>query len=76
MMSILKYVKWVLVVLVLGALISTANASTRYECWAYNNGVPLKMVHISADSNSEAVRRAWEKFRNLIQFGPESVKCK
>ena len=75
-MSGLKYVKWLLAVWVLGALVSTANASIRYECWAYNNGSPLKMVHVNADNNSDAVRRAWEKFRNVIQFGPESVKCK
>lgn len=74
--SILKYVKWVLVAWVLGALVSTANDSIRYECWAYNNGTPLRMVYISADNDSDAVRKAWEKFRNVIQFGPDSVKCK
>ena len=74
-MSGLKYLKWVLVVWILGAFVSMANASNMYECWGYNSNSPLKMVHVSADNDSDAIRRAWEKFRNVIQFGPQSVKC-
>lgn len=46
-----------------------------YECWAYKNGKPDKMVHVTAENKSEAEMLAWVKFRELgIQ--PDSVKCK
>ena len=46
-----------------------------YECWAYKNGKPDKMVHVVADSKAEAEVLPWEKFRNL-GVEPESVNCK
>ncbi len=49
--------------------------SMSYECWAYKNGKPYKMVHVSANNKSEAEALAWEKFRSL-GIEPESVNCK
>jgi len=46
-----------------------------YECWAYKNGSPYKMVHVIASNSSEAENLAWAKFRNL-GIEPESVSCK
>jgi hypothetical protein len=47
----------------------------KYECWAYKNGKPDKMVYVSAPSNAEAEVLAWEKFRSL-GINPDYVKCK
>ena len=49
--------------------------SMSYECWAYVNGKPHKMVHVIANSTSEAESLAWGKFRNL-GVNPESVNVK
>ncbi len=49
--------------------------SMKYECWAYKNGKPHKMVYVTAENKSEAEALAWEKFRNL-GIEPESVNCK
>lgn len=50
-------------------------ASMSYECWAYVGGSPSKMVHVSADSSSEAVKLAKKKMDKLkIKYN--SVKCK
>lgn len=46
-----------------------------YECWAYKNGKPHKMVHVTASNKSEAEQLAWAKFRS-IGIEPESVNCK
>ncbi len=46
-----------------------------YECWAYKNGKPYKMIRVSANSKSEAEMLAWEKFRSM-GIEPESVNCK
>jgi len=49
--------------------------SMTYECWAYKNGKPYKMVKVSASNRDEAEIFAWGKFINL-GIEPESVKCK
>ncbi|EKV32251.1 hypothetical protein C882_3315 [Caenispirillum salinarum AK4] len=59
--------------LALGA--GSAAASMSYECWTYKNGSPHKMTHVTADSNSEAVELAEEKFKRLGIKGLP-VKCK
>jgi hypothetical protein len=46
-----------------------------YECWAYKDGKPYKMVYVSANNKAEAEQLAWEKFRNL-GISPERVTCK
>lgn len=46
-----------------------------YECWAYKNGEPWKMVHVSANTKAEAESLAWAKFR-AIGIEPDSVRCK
>jgi len=46
-----------------------------YECWAYKNGKPDKMVHVTAQNKSEAEAIAWDKFKSL-GVKPESVSCK
>lgn len=46
-----------------------------YECWAYKNGKPDKMTHVSANSKEEAISLAWEKFREL-GINPEKVTAK
>ena len=54
---------------------SSSMASMSYECWAYVGGSPDKMVHVTADSNSEAVILAQKKMEDLgIKF--DYVKCK
>lgn len=58
--------------LVLGV---SANAAMSYECWAYKNGSPWKMVNVTANSKSEAVDLAWDKFKGL-DINPQSVDCK
>ena len=52
-----------------------AFAAMKYECWAYKNGKPDKMVHVTADNNDQAVGLACEKFKKLdILY--DYVKCK
>jgi len=46
-----------------------------YECWAYKNDKPYKMVKVSANNKEEAIMLAWEKFRSL-GIEPESVTAK
>jgi len=46
-----------------------------YECWAYKNGKPDKMVKVSANDKDEAAMLAWEKFRT-IGINPDSVNVK
>lgn len=67
-------------VLTLGAAgllsdVRPAAASMSYECWAYKDGHPYKMVHVLADNNAEAVSKAIDKFSNLGASGLP-VKCK
>ena len=52
-----------------------AEASMSYECWAYKNGSPWKMVHVSANNKSQAIDLAWDKFKNL-GISPQKVNCK
>ena len=40
---------------------STSSASMSYECWAYVEGSPSKMVHVSANSATEAQKLAKKK---------------
>jgi len=49
--------------------------SMTYECWAYKNGSPYKMVRVTASSRSEAENLAWGKFRGM-GIEPDSVRCK
>ena len=49
--------------------------SSSYECWAYKNGKPDKMVKVTADDKEEATMLAWEKFRK-IGVNPDSVNVK
>lgn len=61
--------------LLLSIASSTSMASMSYECWAYVGGSPDKMVHVSADNNSQAVSRAENKMDDLgIRY--DYVKCK
>lgn len=46
-----------------------------YECWAYKNEKPHKMVKVLANNRSEAEVLAWQKFRDL-GITPERVNCK
>lgn len=46
-----------------------------YECWAYKNGAPWKMIYVSANNKSEAEQLAWAKFRTM-GIEPDSVRCK
>lgn len=61
---------------VLATLVSsTAMASMSYECWAYVGSSPSKMVHVTANSSSEATKQAKKKMEKLnIRF--DYVKCK
>ena len=54
---------------------SLISMNMSYECWAYKNGKPDKMVHVVANNKSEAKALAWEKFRDL-GIKPERVTCK
>lgn len=54
---------------------SAAMASMSYECWTHPGGHPDKMVHVSANSKSEAESLAIDKFIN-IGVKPEAVSCK
>ncbi|NOT84981.1 MAG: hypothetical protein HOP02_09475 [Methylococcaceae bacterium] len=56
-------------------LSSASMASMSYECWAYVGGHPDKMVHVTANSGSEAESLAWAKFKDL-SIKVESVNCK
>lgn len=49
--------------------------SMSYECWAYKNDKPWKMVHVLANNSEEAENLAWAKFREL-GIEPDFVKCK
>ena len=49
--------------------------SMSYECWAYKNGKPWKMIYVNANNRSEAEALAWQKFRSL-GIEPERVTCK
>lgn len=46
-----------------------------YECWAYKDGKPYKMVKVSASTQEEAIALAWEKFQSL-GVSPEKVTAK
>lgn len=46
-----------------------------YECWAYINGKPEKMVNVTANNKEEAETKAWEKFNNL-GINPDYINCK
>jgi hypothetical protein len=52
-----------------------AHATMSYECWTHPGGKPDKMVHVSADNNSQAVALAIEKFK-AIGVNPVGVTCK
>lgn len=54
---------------------SLLSASMSYECWAYKNDKPWKMTHVSANDKSQAVDRAWDKFKNL-GVSPQFIRCK
>jgi len=43
-----------------------------YECWAYKNGKPDKMVKVSADNKDQAIAKAWDKFKK-IGVNPDSI---
>ena len=61
----------VLVLLAAGA----AFAAMKYQCYSYRNGKPDKMVHVVADSNSQAVELACERFKKL-NIVYDYVQCK
>lgn len=46
-----------------------------YECRAYKNGKPWKMIHVTAGRNREVKSLARAKFRSL-GVEPEHVTCK
>jgi len=46
-----------------------------YECWAYKDNKPYKMVYVDASSKEEAISKAFEKFQKLeIKF--DFIKAK
>ena len=61
-----------IITVISGVILSMASsasmASMSYECWAYVGGVPDKMVHVSADNNSQAVSRAEDKMNKFVQL--------
>jgi len=61
---------------VLAALVSsTSMAAMSYECWSYVSSSPDKMVHVSANNSSDAIKLAKKKMDKLnIRF--DYVKCK
>lgn len=62
-------------ILIMSFASTSSMASMSYECWSYVGGSPDKMVHVSANSNSDAVRFAEGKMNDLgNRF--DSVKCK
>ena len=63
------------IALVMFTLSSTSMASMSYECWTHPGGHPDKMVHVTANSKSEAESLAVDKFKDL-GIKPESVSCK
>lgn len=67
-----------LVVYALASLVllcGTAYAGMKYECWAYKNNKPHKMVHVVAENKGQAVDLACDKFKKLdILY--DYVKCK
>lgn len=67
--------KLLLSIAVLGTMATVANASMSYECWMYKDGGPWKMLHVSADNNSEAVSKAADKFR-YHNWNGDYIKCK
>ena len=46
-----------------------------YECWAYKEGKPYKMIRVSSGNKSDAEALAWEKFRGL-GIEPQLINCK
>ena len=67
--------KLFLVALIVGVFTSSAIASMSYECWMYKSGKPWKMLHVSANNNSEAVQKAGAKFR-YHNWNGDYIKCK
>jgi len=68
--------KMVFSIMAIAMMIGTnAVASMSYECWAYKNGSPWKMVHVSANNKSQAIDLAWDKFKSL-DINPQKVNCK
>lgn len=49
--------------------------SMSYECWAYKNGKPDKMVKVVANNKQEAEQLAYDKFAAL-GINPDYVNCK
>ncbi len=46
-----------------------------YECWAYKNSKPYKMIYVSAKDREEAKKLAFEKFISMrIEFDSIEVK--
>lgn len=37
----------------------------KYECWAYKNGKPFKMINVTANNRNEAEILAIQKFVDL-----------
>lgn len=49
--------------------------SMKYECWAYVNGKPEKMVFCTTNSKSDAEAEARQKFDSMgVRY--DYVKCK
>jgi hypothetical protein len=46
-----------------------------YECWAYKNGKPDKMLKVSANNKEEAIILALEKFKG-IGINPDFINVK
>ena len=53
-----------------------ANASMKYECWAYVNGSPQWMTDVVADNKSQAEDKGASKFKNDLGKRFDYVKCK
>jgi hypothetical protein len=54
---------------------TAASAAMSYECWNHPDGKPKQMVKVSANSSSEAVDLAIQKFEAL-GVSTAGISCK
>ncbi|PSF06221.1 hypothetical protein C7H09_10830 [Marinobacter fuscus] len=63
------------IILLMLSLSGTGHASMSYECWAYVNGSPSKMIHVSADKVSNAKKLAKKRMdKSKIKY--DYIECK
>ncbi len=64
-----------IILILLLAMSSSSFASMSYECWRYVKGKPQGYVTVSADSKSEAEKKAYQKFKDIGKKF-ENIECK